>query len=275
LLDKALNEKLVDEVRSHGTGNTQFIRFASNGEPLIHPDIFDMLDYAKRKSGVAITLTTNGTLMNESCIEKLISIGVDTIDISIDAFSLETYAKIRLKADLFVTRKNVLELIKYSKANGSQTKVVVSYIEQPQNIRETEDFKKFWEDNGADYVVIRRMHSCSGAKSDLALKRRENNKGIVRRPCLYPWERIVLNAKGDLAYCPSDWVHGSYIADYRKVTIKETWSGEFYKELRRSHQVNNYEKIKFCQQCPDWEATRWPEDGRSYANMMEEFRTLK
>ena len=34
-LDPALNKKLVDEVKEHGKGLTQYIRYASNGEPLL------------------------------------------------------------------------------------------------------------------------------------------------------------------------------------------------------------------------------------------------
>lgn len=274
-LDKYLNEKLVEEVRDYGQNSTQYIRYASNGEPLTHPEIYSMLEYAKRRSGVMVTLTTNGTLMTEDAIEKLLGALVDVVDVSIDAFSPETYSNIRIKGNLLITRSNVLKLIQKSKHFGSKTKVVVSYVEQPQNQHETSEFEKFWSDNGADFVIIRRMHSCSGAKKDLAETRRENNMKKMRRPCLYPWERIVLNARGDMAFCPSDWVHGSYINDYRKTTIHEAWQSNFYQSLRQAHLTNIFLKHHFCAQCPDWESTRWPQEGKSYANMMEEFRTLK
>ena len=37
--------------------------------------------------------------------------------------------------------------------------------------------------------------------------------------------------------------------------------------------TNDFSAHKFCGQCPDWRSTRWPDEGRSYADMMEEFRT--
>ncbi|MDJ0508693.1 MAG: radical SAM/SPASM domain-containing protein [Crocosphaera sp.] len=269
-----LNEKLVDEVKKYGQGITQYIRYASNGEPLTHPNIYEMLDYAKKHSGVAVTLTTNGTLMTEKRIEQLLTIGVDVIDISIDAFSPEVYAKIRVNGNLNITRNNVLKLLELAQKSKSDTKVVVSYVEQPFNQHETQDFETFWKAQGAAYVVIRRLHSCSGAKTELAEVRRKETV-IERRPCLYPWERIVLNARGDLSFCPSDWVHGSYIADYRTTTIYETWHGEFYQRLREAHLSNNYSNHSFCGQCPDWQSTRWPNEGRSYADMIEEFKDLE
>jgi MoaA/NifB/PqqE/SkfB family radical SAM enzyme len=271
-LDPELNAKLVEEVKAHGKGLTQYIRYASAGEPLIHPKIYDMMDYAKKHSGTLVTLTTNGTHMFEKRIARILAAGVDVVDISIDAHTPESYAKIRVNGDLNVTRANVLKLIEMSRKSGGHTKVVVSYVEMPQNAAETGEFERFWNDNGADYVVIRRLHSCSGAKIPLAAIRRKANEKIQRRPCLYPWERICLNPKGNLAFCPSDWVHGSHVADYRTTTILEAWKGDFYTRLRQAHMTNDFEKHKFCGQCPDWISTRWPHEGRSYANMMEEFK---
>lgn len=271
-LDPSLNKKLVDEVKLFGKGITQYIRYASNGEPLIHPQIYEMLKYAVDNSDTKVTLTTNGTLLNEQNIARLIDTGVDVVDISIDAFSAETYSKVRINGDLNITSGNAINLIKEAKKCGGKSKIVISYVELPENSNETSSFEKFWKDNGADYVVIRRLHSCSGAKESLAEQRRNENDSIKRRPCLYPWERIVLNPKGFLDYCPSDWFDGSRITEYKDTTIKETWNGEYYRELRLAHMSNDYSNYKFCGQCPDWVATRWPDEGRSYANMIEDFK---
>jgi MoaA/NifB/PqqE/SkfB family radical SAM enzyme len=111
-LDPELNEKAVEEVRNSGRGLTQYIRYTGEGEPLIHPRIFEMLDYAVQRSGTYVTLTTNGTLLNERRIERLINTGVHVVDISIDAFHLETFARIRVNGDLADVRTNVLNLLK-------------------------------------------------------------------------------------------------------------------------------------------------------------------
>lgn len=273
-LDVSLNEKLVNEVAMHGKGLTQYIRYASNGEPLMLNTVYQMLGYAKKHSGTTVTLTTNGVLLNDKNIQLLLDTGVDVVDISIDAFSVEAYKQIR-KGNLEITRRNVLALIQKIKECGMETKVVVSYVEQELNKHETTLFKDFWEANGASYVVIRRLHSCSGAKTDLAIERRKENNELERRACLYPWERIVLTPRGELAFCPSDWVHGSVVGDYNNLTIKEAWHGEFYTKLREAHLTNNYAKHSFCGQCPDWKSTRWPGEGRSYANMVQEFKELE
>ena len=265
-----LNTKMVDEVRTHGKGLTQYIRYTSEGEPLVHPQCYDMLEYAVRNSGVLVSLTTNGTILNEKRVKKLLDSGLDVIDISIDAYTPETYAKIRVNGDLNVTRANVLRMIEM--ARGTSTKVVVSYVEQPQNRHETADFERFWKEEGANYVVVRRLHSSAGTVVNIASIMRRENASEKRRPCLYPWERIVLNPRGNLVFCPQDWVHGSQVADYRVTTIRETWQGEFYRALREAHLRNDFRHHAFCGNCPDWKQTRWPGRGRSYADMIQEFR---
>ena len=162
-LDMALNEKMIEEVRQHGQGRTQYIRYTSNGEPLVHPHGYDLIQAAVDHSGVYVTLTTNGKIMNERRTQRLLESGVHLIDISIDAFKPETYAKIRVKGDLAVTRENVLRLIGWVRESKAKTKVVVSFVEQPQNTLEVADFERYWKDQGADYVVIRRLHSHSGS----------------------------------------------------------------------------------------------------------------
>lgn len=271
-LNPELNTKLVDEVKTDGQGFTQYIRYTGEGEPLVHPQCYDMLEYAVKHSGVLVTLTTNGTFMNEKRTQALLEARVHMIDISIDAFTPDTYAKVRVNGDLNVTRANVLHLIEWAKNAGAKTKVVVSYVEQPANRHETRDFEAFWNDQGADCVVIRKLHSGAGAVVPVADLMREENAKEVRRPCVYPWERIVLNPRGHLAFCPADWTHGSGIVDYRTTTIHETWKGEFYRKLREAHLQNQFLNHGFCGQCPDWKVTPWPGHGRSYADMIEEFK---
>lgn len=266
-LDPQLNIKAVDEVAAHGQGKCQYIRYTGEGEPLIHPHIFDMVRYAVENSGVTVTITTNGTLGGKK-LQQLIDTGIDIIDISIDAFTPDTYAEIRVNGVLEETVANVKQLI--SLAANTKTKVVVSYIEQPQNVGETDDFRAFWEDAGADYVVVRRMHSNAGALVQLADDMREQNS--ARRPCLYPWERIVLNPRGFLSFCPADWTHGSTLVNYHETTIRETWQGPLYEALRQAHLSNNFQNHQFCGQCPDWVSTRWPDEGRSYADMVQDFK---
>ena len=267
LLQPDLNRKMVDEVREFGRGITQYIRYSGNGEPLLNRHIFDMLGYAVSASGTTITLTTNGTLLDDARTARLLETGVHLVDISLDAFRPETYARIRVNGDLSAVQANVRRLIQAAR-QGSGTKVVVSFIEQPENSAEIPAFEKFWREEGAHQVVVRRLHTNACSTTRLVSLLAKDTTTTTRRPCLYPWERILLVPSGHLAFCPQDWVHASVLGDYRLTTIRETWQGEAYAKLRAAHLSNDYSAHKFCGQCVDWATTRWPGQGLSYADLV-------
>jgi radical SAM protein with 4Fe4S-binding SPASM domain len=55
----------------------------SGGEPLTRPDLFDLMGYAVGK-GLRLTLSTNGTLLDESAAKKLKELGTTYVGISLD-----------------------------------------------------------------------------------------------------------------------------------------------------------------------------------------------
>lgn len=60
----------------------------TGGEPLLYPQVFDIAAACKR-NGFAISLLTNGTLLTERNVEKIIKTGFDTVSVSMDSLSPE------------------------------------------------------------------------------------------------------------------------------------------------------------------------------------------
>lgn len=274
MLEPELVRKAVDEVAQHGT---QFIRFTSEGEPLVHPGIYGMLDYAVANSKTFVCLTTNGTTMNTPRMHKLLKSGIHMVDISIDAATTETYNRVRRpsmpKYGLHAVVQNVLRLRDEIRSiPDCRTKVVVSFIEQDANRHEVEPFTAFWRSHGV-VPIIRREHSAAGAVTRVKWDLWDRLAHEKRRPCVYPWERIVLNPRGFLSFCPADWTKGAEMIDYRTTTIKETWTGSFYRELREAHIKNDFKCHQFCGQCPDWAVTSWPDQGEGYADLVRDLQS--
>ena len=263
-----LNKKLVDEVHKDGNGLCTYIRYTADGEPMLHPQMFDMLEYAVGNCEAKITLTTNGTLLNDEKIERLVNTKLHSVDISIDAFSVNSYSAIRKNGDYEQTINNVHKLIE----NKKETKIFLSFISQPANEVEAEPFEKYWLDNGADYVVIRRLHSCANILSNpLKPDHIDENEKITRKPCVYPWERLVLAPNGKLTFCPAYWGRESfYLFDFNEITIMEAWQSEMINSLRNAHLSNDFGEFAMCESCMDWQQMRWPHEGRAYADLMSE-----
>lgn len=271
-LNEKLHDKLIDDVAQNSKGNCQYLRYTAAGEPLCHPHIFAFLTNAKKHSGTTISLTTNGTMLDGNARQQLFASGIDIIDISIDAYSAETYSKIRRGGNRDKVYANVNSLIDEKRANKSHLKIVTTFIEQNGNRHEKDIFKSYWEDAGADYVIIRRLHSNAGANTDQARAMHENNKNIYRTPCLYPWERLMLTPAGQLNFCPADWMHGADFMNFESASISDAWQSAFMESLRKAHMSNQFTAFPFCEQCPDWSCTRWPDEGRSFADMVIELR---
>ena len=68
--------------------------FSGFGEPLVHPEILQMIE-AVRERDIAVTVGSNGLLLNADMARELVRLGVDRIVVSMDGVRPETYANIR------------------------------------------------------------------------------------------------------------------------------------------------------------------------------------
>jgi Fe-coproporphyrin III synthase len=71
----------------------------SGGEPLLHPDIFDISHRAKAK-GFYVGLSSNGTLIDENNIKTIVAVGYDYLGISLDGLR-ETHDRFRRQSGAF------------------------------------------------------------------------------------------------------------------------------------------------------------------------------
>jgi tungsten cofactor oxidoreducase radical SAM maturase len=74
--------------------NLERVIFTSFGEPFTHPRLLEMVE-AIRRYELAVTIGTNGLLINRSIARELVKLGVDRLIFSIDGGNPETYARVR------------------------------------------------------------------------------------------------------------------------------------------------------------------------------------
>ncbi len=96
-----MSDAVFDRVISGlaGFSPTPSVFFGGLGEPLLHPRIIEMVTRAKAL-GTTVELITNGTLLTETLLEKLLAIGLDTLWVSLDGAHPKSYADVRLGAAL-------------------------------------------------------------------------------------------------------------------------------------------------------------------------------
>lgn len=87
-MDFGLVKRLIDEIKEHEVCDK--ITFHVMGEPTLHPNFFEILDYAKDK-GVKVGLTTNGGGLGKKVGEKLAKYNLYQLDISIQTPDEKSY----------------------------------------------------------------------------------------------------------------------------------------------------------------------------------------
>jgi len=228
--------------------DVELVRFTGDGEPLLHPKMTDMIAHSRKVGIRSINLTTNGSLLRDKRLDNLLRDPPHILDISLDAFTPETYAKYRVGLDFDTTIRNVHELLE--RRDPKRMKVIVSMIRQPGLDKEVEDFRRYWTGR-ADTVAIRKLHSNLGAV-DVA-----QDKRPARFPCVHLWQRLVVDFRGHIRFCPIDWFDKSYVGEVDKMTLHEAWHSVFMLNLRERHLSNNYSGCGVCEKCGDWANTPW------------------
>ncbi|MCF6210724.1 MAG: heme d1 biosynthesis radical SAM protein NirJ [Gammaproteobacteria bacterium] len=115
----------------------------SGGEPLLHPDIFDISHRAKAM-GFYVGLSTNGTLIDESNIGSIAAVGYDYVGISIDGIK-ETHDVFRRMDGGFEAALNGIRLCRDSGA-----KVGLRFTMMQDNADELPQMLQLMEDEGID-----------------------------------------------------------------------------------------------------------------------------
>jgi len=244
-------KKIVDEIASVNPSTRLW--FAIMGEALLLKDKFvTMVRYAKEKGIVSTNLNTNACLLTPELSDMLIDAGLDEIIIGLDAFTGETYKKIRIGGDFEKTLSNIMYLIDAKKRKHSdKPHVLLQYIIMDENEHEVEAFRNFWIDKGVDLKIRQKVAWGNAIQAD--------NLNLSDGDRTFPCPMIVRNCAihwdGTIAHCSDADFDGQYPAgDIKTQSIKEVWNGEL--KLRREKHWNLDFSHPLCRKCKDWQIGR-------------------
>ncbi|HEX5103083.1 MAG TPA: radical SAM protein [Pirellulaceae bacterium] len=89
------------------------------GEPMMHPRLFDMIEYAAVK-GIRVTITTNMTLLSPRRAERCVTSGLAGMCISVDSADPATYERIRVGSCFERVERNVRLLNETRRRHGGE-----------------------------------------------------------------------------------------------------------------------------------------------------------
>jgi radical SAM protein with 4Fe4S-binding SPASM domain len=111
----AMLRRLVDDV----PGLRQ-LTLQGLGEPLLAPDLLEMIGYAKSR-GIRVGFNSNATLLGRDRADELVAAGLDWLHVSLDGADASTFEGIREGADFDRVLANLAGLVAAKRAAGSPT----------------------------------------------------------------------------------------------------------------------------------------------------------
>lgn len=240
-MDVSLYRKIIDEGAANGLCA---IKLSLRGEPLLHPKLASMVEYAKKKGIMDVYFNTNAILLTEEKFEQLIDAGLDRISISIEGFTREVYEKFRVGATFERLLDNVSRLIEIREKRNSRT---------PQIRIQTVLLQELKDDFGT-YVNFWRRYADEVSYLD-AREEKNGNGGLGEAAawaCPFLWQRMTILWDGTILPCL---MHGitnfgsMMLGNIKDCSIRELWQGEKERLLREAHRNGESHRIPACVEC--------------------------
>lgn len=223
-------------------GGTKAITLASRGEPTLHPQLGEMLEYCTGKF-YELKLNTNATRLTEKLCHQILKSGVTDLVYSVDSYEKVEYESIRLKGVFDEVLNNIMRFKKIKETHypnsKCSTRVSGVKINEKQNPIK---FKEFWEQY-VDHVVMVEMEQ----RWDTY----HNTKEIAgSHPCDYLWERLYVWYDGLCNPCDVDYKSELTVGTLNSNTIKEIWTSQKFNQLRELHKNRKRSQCYPCDRCP-------------------------
>lgn len=251
------------------------VKLQGMGEPLLNKNLVPMVEMGEER-GIGMNFNSNGSVMTEKVISRLLDLKRTTIKFSIDGATKEVFESMRVGGNFDKVIENIRNLLSQRKGAASPRIEVWAVVTQ-KNIDEVSEIVKLVKDMGVDVIHIQSILNSWGkddmdelnspervaeAKLGSVLQdARETAEEIgmninihSRKPyseekqCPWPWKSAYIASNGDVVPCcilaDADTVK---MGNVFETDFKEIWNSEQYQELRQNLHENNIPS--YCTDC--------------------------
>jgi radical SAM protein with 4Fe4S-binding SPASM domain len=258
-LPEALFYKVIDEL--HPT--LSYLTFYFQGEPYLHPQFTDLVQYAHQKRVYTAT-STNAHFLTPNNAQKTVESGLDKLIISLDGTSQDTYQQYRIGGKLEKVidgTKNILYWRKKLKA--TTPKVIFQFLVVKPNEHQIPEVYALAQSLGVDGVQLKTAqiydykqgspliptidkYSRYALQNDGTYK----IKNALDNSCWRMWQSCVITWDGKVVPCCFDKDAHYVLGDLQQQTFKEIWQGAPYQEFRQQLLVSR-SQIEMCKNCTE------------------------
>lgn len=242
-------QSIIDEIREYGLVDSWFHLF---GEPLLHPRLFDMLEYAHRSRAFLHSgLSTNGMKLSLENSRRLIESGLHRIVISLDGVDEESYQKVRSGGNYHRVINNIEGFMEEYKRSTVPAKpeVLIQIIETPVNQEMVTAFEKRWSErlDPIHGIQLYKKRFMDFAGTVDLVNQSENPEPNL--PCVGLWFEMAVYSDGRVVTCCFDSNGSQEVGDLKQKGLHEIWHSREFEAFRQSHQGRSWAHLPLCKQC--------------------------
>lgn len=231
-------KKIINDLKGFKTKIR--IEFSLFGEPLLHPNIYEIISlFRKGSKNFQLNIVTNGDKIQDGSVDinELFKNGTDYL--MIDYYNRKDEDRRNLDEKIFNSKVKVFDYLKDKKSIWSYNKKDSGSIIIVDDLNNTQN------------TLTRKYHTVGGNM----LKKVWGHYGInekdfpVLKRCGKIFTEIVIDYDGIVPFCCVDWNRENVLGDIKIESLKDI----FYKELVEKYRFIIYNKrrdlIQVCSMC--------------------------
>lgn len=240
-----------------------YLTFYFQGEPYLHPDFLDMVEFASSQ-GIYTATSTNGHYLKDEAARKTVTSGLDRLIISIDGTSQETYESYRVGGSLSKVLEGAANMVKWKKEMRSKTPhLIFQFLVVGPNEHEISEVHKLAKKIGVDEVVLKTAQIYDYQNGSPFIPQNKKFSRYKKLPdgsyqikndllnnCWKMWHSCVITWDGKVVPCCFDKDAKFVMGDLKENSFDEIWMGEKYKKFRASL-LKTRNEIEICQNCTE------------------------
>jgi radical SAM protein with 4Fe4S-binding SPASM domain len=263
MMDLALYQKIIDPL----SPTLYYLNLSFQGEPYLHPQLSEMIAYAKSKH-IYVSTSTNGHFLTSENARKTIESGLDRLIVSLDGTDAEAYEQYRAGGDFNSVITGIQEIVKQKKAlNIKYPKVVLQFLILKSNQHQVKQIRQFGKELGVDKVELKSAQFYDFSRGnplmpdDPAFSRYRKTEGTdgqfryrlrnrLPNHCLRMWSSCVISWDGMLVPCCFDKDAEHSMGNLQEQAFPEVWKNEAYREFRKRISTSR-KSIDICINCTE------------------------
>jgi|SRR3989344_2356351 len=226
------------------------------GEPLLHPEIIEIISYLVSK-GINPRLSTNATLLNREFSEKLVKSGLKEIVFSMDTLDKDKFEYYRVGANFDDVLKNILDFLKIKRELKSTTPITqIQCINIDLTDEEIAKYLDYWKRHDVNWINLKtpstRANQVQCYKTKEMIKKKHGALADKESAhCFWLWSSLIILSNGDVALCCGDLKGINIVGNVFKEKLIDIWNGRRMQEMRLSHLNGSFDKTPLCKNCPE------------------------